>query len=261
MNWRGVGRQPASPASSLALMAASRACAERDLLGQRQRQLAHVLLVFVERDVVALELIATALERADDGVDDALRRLELHEVALQWRAHARDHAQRAVEPARLEVERGGVQLLHLDAQIGQRLGDRPALFGLAEPGRARVPAACGCGWRRGAAGRDPCPRPRRWLVTRASWSSGSKVMSLSATASGPLLQLVADRWLDHDDLCLGALRRRAPGAGRARAPRWSCRSGSVILALPLCSGGSSSGRCRRDISGGGVLGWPGRPAP
>ena len=77
---------------------------ERNLVGQRERQLTHVLLILVERDVVALELVSATLERTDDSVDDALRRLELHEVALQRRPDPGDHAQQLVEGAWLELE-------------------------------------------------------------------------------------------------------------------------------------------------------------
>ena len=61
---------------------------ERDLVGQRVGQFAHLLLVVAERDVVALELVAPLLQRLHDRVDLGLRALVAHEVPLERGADA-----------------------------------------------------------------------------------------------------------------------------------------------------------------------------
>ncbi len=102
---------------------------ERDLIGEGEGQLAHLLLILTEGDVVALELVPALLERVDDGVDLGLGALVAHEVALERRADPGNLADRPREPAGLGVEPGRVELLHFDSQIRQRLGDLAAVLG------------------------------------------------------------------------------------------------------------------------------------
>ena len=86
------------------------------------------LLVVDQGDVVALELLLAVLEGTDDGVDHRRRALVAGEIALEWRAHARDAAQQTGEPAGLQVVLAGVELLHLDLEVHQGVGDLAAVL-------------------------------------------------------------------------------------------------------------------------------------
>ena len=88
--------------------------AQRHLIGERKRQLTHLLLILRQRDVVSLQLIAAVLERLDDGVDLRLRALEPHEVPLQRRSDTRNSPEQAGEASALQLEPRWIELLHLD---------------------------------------------------------------------------------------------------------------------------------------------------
>ena len=99
-----------------------------DLALQLFGQGAHRLLVFAQRDVVAVELILADLQRAGNRVDHRLRAFELGEIALQRRADAGQLAEQPREPAGREVELAGIQLLDLQLQIDQGVGHRAAIL-------------------------------------------------------------------------------------------------------------------------------------
>ena len=102
---------------------------ECDLLCERVGEFAHVALVLTEGDVVTLELITPFLEGLDDRVDHGLAGLVLHEVALERRAYARDRPHHSREPAGLEVDGHGIELLHLDTEVGEGPGHGSAVLG------------------------------------------------------------------------------------------------------------------------------------
>jgi hypothetical protein len=80
---------------------------------QAKGELAHHLLVEGQGGVVPGQLVFAVLQGADDGVDHRVRLLKTGEIVLQRGADARQSAEGSRQPAGLEVEIAGIQLIHL----------------------------------------------------------------------------------------------------------------------------------------------------
>ena len=104
--------------------------AEVDLALELDEDVAQRLLVVGEGEVVAAQHVGAGLEVADDAVERVLGLFVFVEVALQRLAHAGDEGQRARHALATEAVSGGVEILHLAAQLEQRLGHRPAFIAL-----------------------------------------------------------------------------------------------------------------------------------